>query len=591
MQSGRRPVGLFVRVTAGAFLCLGIANPVRPQVQTLPAVPAPAAQPAVPPIPAEPTDTSQVQTRPPQPAPAAQPAGPPIPAEPTNTSQVFPDGGFPNKPAAEGAIPDTTPQPAAAGPAPEATPQPGPGGLYAPVPPPSPDYSRPGVGVRPISDYAPPGLMPTDPQGGLGVPLYRPIPIPTPGEIPTELERDKFVTRGLFPGTYLVPGTNTSFKWYGFVRLDGIEDFNPVGGTDSFVVAQIPVPQGHGANFAANPRYSRLGLDTWTPTPLFDWEFHTRIEVDFFNGNNSGVFGSYPLRLRHAYVDFGPFRLGQTASTFMDYDVFPNVLDYQGPNGMVLMRQVIARVTVPLADQWHVAFAAEQPYSDIQWFENGEFVVNPGSGIITTAGAPRNVQNLPDFTGHVRYDSDFGHVQVSGILRKLTFQPADGSDMNRLGSGVNLTGDFHPWAWLMQSDPARKDNPTALERCRILGQYAVGRGIDRYLQDQNGLGLDAVFDPIGGFRALYMVGWFVCYEHWWTTKWVSNLCYSETFTALPNALPGDTYRAGKYAAVNLIWLPVPRLGIGIEYGYGEREDKDGQEGLAHRLQMGVQYNF
>jgi hypothetical protein len=324
---------------------------------------------------------------------------------------------------------------------------------------------------------------------------------------------------------------------------------------------------------------------------LYDWTFRTRIEVDFFNGNNSGVFGSFPLRLRYAYADFGPFRLGQAASTFMDYDVFPNVLDYQGPNGMVLMRQVIARVTLPVCDKLNVAFAAEQPYSDIQWFQDGEFVVNPGSGIVTKAGAPRNIQDVPDFISHIRYDTDLGHVQVAGILRKLTFQPAVASDMNRLGYGVNLTADFHPWAWLLCDNPELKENDNALERTRILGQYAVGRGINRYLQDPNGLGLDGVFDPIGGFRALYSVGWFVCYEHWWTEKWLSNFCYGETFTSLPGDLPNDTYHAGKYGAINLIWLPVARLGIGIEYLYGERENKDGEKGFAHRVQMAVQYSF
>jgi hypothetical protein len=491
---------------------------------------------------------------------------------------VFPDGGFPAKPQPEGAIPAPTPQP-------------GPGGLFAPLPPPSPDYSRPGVGMRPISDYAPPGYLHKDPQGGLGATLYQPIPVPSPDQMPTDLEREKFLTRGLFPGTYLVPGTNTSFKWYGFVRLDGTYDLNPIGGTDSFVTAQIPVPQGRGQNYALNPRYTRLGLDTWTPTPVYDWNVHTRIEVDFFNGNNSGLFGSFPLRLRYAYADFGPFRLGQAASAFMDYDVFPNVLDYQGPNGMVLMRQVIAQVTLPVTDRLNVAFAAEQPYSDISWFQDGEFVVNPGSGVITTAGAPRNVQDMPDFTGHARYDCDFSHVQVAGVLRKLTFQPAVGSDMNRLGGGVNLTGDVHPWALLMQSNPDRKDNPTALERCRILGSYAVGRGINRYLQDTNGLGLDAVFVPFDGFHTLYSVGWFACYEHWWTEKWLSNFCYGEMHTSLPGGVPEHTYRAGKYAAANVIWLPFPRLGVGLEYLYGEREDKDGERGFAHRIQMAVQYSF
>ena len=154
----------------------------------------------------------------------------PIPTELATPSQVFPDGGFPSQSAAEGAIPETGPQQ-------------GVGGLYSPLPPPSPDYSRPGVGVRPFSDYAPPGMQRMDPQGGIGAALYRPLPIPSPEQMPTDLEREKFVTRGLFPGTYLVPATNTSFKWYGFVRLDGIYDFNPIGGTDSFVTARFRFPR------------------------------------------------------------------------------------------------------------------------------------------------------------------------------------------------------------------------------------------------------------------------------------------------------------------------------------------------------------
>jgi hypothetical protein len=87
------------------------------------------------------------------------------------------------------------------------------------------------------------------------------------------------------------------------------------------------------------------------------------------------------------------------------------------------------------------------------------------------------------------------------------------------------------------------------------------------------------------------VGWFICYEHWWTEKWLSNICYGETFTDLPEVLPANTYHAGKYMAANVIWLPITHLGVGLEYLYGEREDKDGQKGFAHRLQMAVQYTF
>ena len=150
------------------------------------------------------------------------------------------------------------------------------------------------------------------------------------------------------------------------------------------MTSSIPIPQGDENNAVLTPRYSRLGWDTSTNLDWTDYDVNTRIEVDFFNGNTSGVFGSYDWRMRFAWVEFGPLLVGQAASVFMDYDVFPNVLDYQGPPGMILMRQGLARFKFPIhGDCTTVAMGVEQPYSDIQWEENGQFIVNPGTGIIT----------------------------------------------------------------------------------------------------------------------------------------------------------------------------------------------------------------
>src|SRR5262249_49791470 len=99
------------------------------------------------------------------------------------------------------------------------------------------------------------------------------------------------VTRGLFPGSFLVPGTNTSFRFRGFVRATGLYDFNPIGSRDDFVTNTIPVPQQNGQNQNISARYSRIGLDTWTPTPFFEWNVHTFIEGDFFNGPAQAVGG------------------------------------------------------------------------------------------------------------------------------------------------------------------------------------------------------------------------------------------------------------------------------------------------------------
>jgi hypothetical protein len=391
----------------------------------------------------------------------------------------------------------------------------------------------------------------------------------------------------------LLPGNfkNTKYKWYGFVRLDGIYDFNPIGSTDDFVTSSIPIPQGKGRNAVLTPRYTRLGFDTLTPWEEHDWNIKTRIEMDFFNGNTSGAFGSFPLRLRFAWIDVGPFLVGQAASLFMDYDVFPNVLDYEGPPGMVLMRQPIIAYRYDVMDNVRVSVGVEQPYSDIQWLEGGGFVVNPGTGIITDAGVPKNIQGLPDFTGNVKYTGEYGHLQVAGILRKLEFQHADEETDIEWGYGINVTGSFRPWAFAHQLAPGGDCPPTPMEKSRVLGQFACGRGISRYIQDVNGLGLDASWDPVNGFHAMQAYGWFVAYEQWWADKVASVFTYGQAWIDLTDTLPDSTYESAEYFSANLIWLPVERLGLGIEYLYGARENKDGGRGKAHRIQIGAQYRF
>jgi len=389
---------------------------------------------------------------------------------------------------------------------------------------------------------------------------------------------------GLLPGRF----SNTKYKWYGFVRLDAIYDFDPIATTDMFVTSSIPIPQGEGQNFVMTPRYSRLGFDTETPWDECGWTIKTRIETDFFNGNTSGAFGSFPIRLRFAWVDFGPFLIGQAASLFMDYDAFPNVLDYEGPPGMVLVRQPIAAIRIPLGCRTKLSLGVEQPYSDIQWFDGAAWIVNPGTGILTGAGIDRNVQDVPDFTANWRYTGDYGHLQVAGIARKITFQSAAGTT-DDLGFGANFTGSWHPWGYFMGCPPAEEKSPA--EKSRFVWQYASGDGINRYIQDVNGLGLDATFDPVNGLRLIPATGWFINYEHWWGPRWASVVGYGESDSDLTDSLPDNTYQRATYASANLIWFPYDRMGVGLEYLHGIRENKDNQQGHASRIQMAFQYKF
>lgn len=67
------------------------------------------------------------------------------------------------------------------------------------------------------------------------------------------------------------------------------------------------------------------------------------------------------------------------------------------------------------------------------------------------------------------------------------------------------------------------------------------------------------------------------------------LAYSR---ATINNPAGATPTAGKstdYFAANILWTPVERVRLGLEYLHGVREDEDASRGDANRLQFAIWY--
>jgi hypothetical protein len=521
---------------------------------------------------------------------------PTTPAVANGVSQVFPNGfpefpQSPNKPAAVelGSARDVAEQTALAPSAtdylsadldpryfPQAQELPE---LFDPVVAPLADYYyrtefyEEEIGVRPIADYAPPGYEPRDYQDAPGVPEFRPITAP-PRLTPEEA--GKFVTRGVVPGSFLVPGVNTSFRLRGFVRLAGLYDFDPIGSTDSFVPNSIPIPQQEGQNFNMSARISRFALESWTPTSFREWNVHTFIEGDFFNGPPQAVGGGgNPFRLRHAFVDFGYFRFGQQNTVFMDGTNWPSLVDFQGPNSWINQRQPSARVTLPLSDGFYWAASVERPFSDI-----------------TTNGFGRGVQHVPDVATHLRFEGERGHVQAATLLRAIGYEPAGGDITQQMGVGVSGSVVLHPWAILVGTSPVREANPSGLTRSRILLMGVWGPGAGRYVNDLAGQGFDGQVNPVTGeFDLVEAMGWNASYEHWYSERWLSNFTFGNALVDNNIGQPGTTYDESKYLAASLWWLPIARMSIGFEYLWGQRENLDGQSAEANRFHGMFQYNF
>ncbi len=458
---------------------------------------------------------------------------------------------------------------------------PGPGELYQPVPGGLPEYyydpsyyDQSGVNVRPLADYAPPGYEARDYQDAPGVPEFSPITAPLP---PSADDASRVVTRGVVPGSFLVPGTNTSFRLRGFVRMAALYDFEPIGVADAFVTNSIPVPQRDGHNFNMSGRISRFAIETWTPTAFQEWNVHTFVEGDFFNGPAQAAGGGgNPFRLRHAFIDFGYFRFGQQNSVFMDGSNWPSLVDFQGPNSWVNQRQPSARVTLPIDDHgWYWAASIERPFSDI-----------------TTNGLGVGVQDVPDFATHLRWERERGHVQASTVLRTIGYRPTNEDVTRQAAFGVSGSAVVHPWAVLKGTNPVRESNPTGLTRSRILLQGTWGPGVGRYINDLAGQGFDGQVNPMTGeFELVQAIGWNASYEHWYCENWLSNFTFANALVDNQPNQPGTTYDEARYLAASLWWIPLPRMSLGVEYLWGQRVNLDGQDAESQRLHGLFQYNF
>jgi hypothetical protein len=280
-----------------------------------------------------------------------------------------------------------------------------------------------------------------------------------------------------------------------------------------------------------------------------------------------GTDGAEP-RIRHAYGQIGDeFQLlaGQTWSAFQDATVFPSTLDSQGPPGIINSRRPQVRLRRNFDEAWTGVFAIEDPSSDI----------TVPSGFAGEKSTP-----YPDVAANLRWAPTWGHLQLGAVLRYLQFDPDQGSRQSEVGYGLNLTGSIKT----IKLDDKHVD--------AVLFQAAGGNGIGRYVNDTNGLGLDAVLAAPGeNLDGLPLFAGLIAYQHWWAPKWGSTLGYSIVDVDNDSAQPASAYHRGQYIVANLRYYPAERVMLGAEVLYGIREDKDHSHGDDVRLQFSAQYRF
>ena len=404
-----------------------------------------------------------------------------------------------------------------------------------------------------------------------------------------ELKQKDAVVLGDIPGSFRLPGSETSLRLYGVAELNAVHEFkgdNSANDYSTFVpYAPINGSTNRTGQTYLHARTSRIGIEASTPTP--HGPLAVKVEGDFNNDprtGNSAVYGtvgniytqqatnSYNFRLRHAYGQFGGLLVGQTWSTFMDLDNSPETVDFNGPIGSTFIRQPQVRYAYGTKDMGTFTVAAENSVS----------YVLDNTGVATPAGFSR----VPDFIA--RWDKSFGWGAMS--VRGLTHELRVNGDIG--GASVNA------------SRRGYGVGATALVKMRDAKDFAsfavtYGKGIGRYLNYIEGASYDPATNDILLEKALGVV---VGYQYKASDTFRTNFVlgwqknYDNAYTAFARANGLDTGQFGinrrvYQAHLGFIYNPIKNVDFGAEYVFGQRETLSGDKGNMSRVNLSAKYYF
>jgi hypothetical protein len=386
---------------------------------------------------------------------------------------------------------------------------------------------------------------------------------------------------GSFPGSFLVPGTNTSIKIGGFAKGVLIYDMDAPPGASSnpdvTVTSAIPLEgsaahQLHGA-LRMHARQSNINVDVRTPTSY--GELDTFILLDFFGQNvaqaQNGA-NTQNARLVLAYGTLGPLLVGQTLSLWYDGDALAETVDPTPTIGVMnglTNRQPQIRYTYAGPNGISLALSIENPENEGVAQAGGAFATG------TIGGGSGAIDRIPDFILRARWDQSWGHIAATGIVRDMRLVAVGAPRVSETGYGGELTGHLNTFG---------KDT--------LKGQFLIGKGLGHYMSNfGNSAGMQiSTLAATPGVAAVEGLanswGANIGYTHWWTNELRSSVTggYERnqnqtgilTLPVVQNGLEKRHYGA----LVNLIWSPVPQVDLGIEYEWAKRQVQSAAGGVS-----------
>ncbi|MCB1755548.1 MAG: porin [Gammaproteobacteria bacterium] len=389
-----------------------------------------------------------------------------------------------------------------------------------------------------------------------------------------ESQQSNALTAGSSPGSFKLPGSETSLTIGGFISAGAmLSDKNSLlsHAGDQLLAPQLIALDNDTAETSdsqkleMSARESRLFVRT--QTPLESGVFTTYVEGDFWGAEGTeGTTNGYGFRLRQAWAQLGNLTLGQGWTNMFNPYSMPEVLDFAPPVGF-------------LGGTRQAALKWQQPFTGGNWsmsLENPETAVASAislpTGSSVTANTYHDVDEWPDLTAKISFKKGTGDYAVTGLARKLNAYSADltGGGDDAYGVGGMVSGGI---------GFGDKD--------RLVFSLGYGDGVGRYW----GAAVPDAVIVDGQLETIEVAGGHIGFKHYWSPTLRSSIDYSTLKMTHPDGaseLLDEKYQASH---VNLIWAVAPKAQLGIEYLWANRDTVAGESGSLNRIVLNGKYLF
>ena len=362
----------------------------------------------------------------------------------------------------------------------------------------------------------------------------------------------------------LVTKGGAEFELYGNVRADASYQFKGPSTMYNYISA-VPLEgtvneANNSDKFQSTLNATRFGFNFKTPK-IGEHSIGGKVEMDFFGGAGRDTF-----RIRHAYLTYDQWLVGQTWSNFNAVEYFPETVDASLSVGGSLTRVPQVKYSYPVDKNMSLAFSLED--------SKAETVTTSGTQNFTTDANAK--LKFPSAVGRLNYKFENGSALSGRLFLTQKATNHEGND-DFLAWGAALGGKYQ----VAENTLLRFDyNHIKGDTKNVLwSNYA-------YVFDVNGEMKPNEFDVVtlGLTQKI-------------TPKIRSTLGFgymrANTDNHFADLVRNDLTQNKELIEgwINLFYNPVKPINLGVEYMYGERKTFTDQKGIDNRVNFTAIYDF